>query len=377
MLMLEYRSKEVFASAGLSVPPNHLITRNAASSDLRLPFGFPVAVKAQVFSGRRGQSGGVVRCDDPESTFVAVNKLFDAKFDGEQPDAILIEPWVAIERELYLAVTIDGAADGYVLLYAPRGGMEVESGPSPVRYAFGLPGRFRTHEFRTVLATVEPDIELRERLLRVAETLVRIASNYDCNTVEINPLALLSDGALMAMDAKIDRDEWSSYRHADVAVAIAEANRKEVPAVQKCIEVGHMYVRLDGDIGIISGGAGMTMAVMDLIAHFGGRAACFLDCSPGPITAEGYAPAFSMLEEDPKVKAILVSVFGGGTQMQHVASAMCSILTTRKMTKPMVFRLNGTNVDQATAILAGIGVQNVGNLEEAVRNVVKLSEENR
>lgn len=379
MLMPEYRGKALFAAAGMKVPPGVLIAAASApaSGAPDLPFDYPVAVKAQVRAGGRGKSGGVLRCADPDSVRTAMRTIFATDYSGERPASVLIEPWLAVERELYLAVTIDGRADGYCVLYAPRGGVDVESGPPPLRYPFGLPSRFRTHALRALLAGVEADVDVRERVLAAAERLVRIAAIHDCTTVEINPLARLADGSLVAMDAKIQRDDWAAYRHRDIAQAIAEDTGTESEAVQQCIAVGHMYVRLDGDIGLISGGAGMTMAAMDMIAEHGGRAACFLDCSPGPISAKGYAPAFEMLEADPGVRAILVSIFGGGTQMQFVADAMRAILAERTLRKPVVFRLDGTNVAEANAILSGMGVANAASLEEAVAAVVKLARDRR
>jgi len=379
MLMREYQGKAIFAAAGLNIPKSLLVLPEDVSNagGLQLPFGFPVAVKAQVRSGGRGKSGGVVRCNNVSAAQATLCTVFDTEFDRERPKAVLIEEWLEAERELYLAVTIDGRADGYCLLYAPRGGIEIENGPPPIRYPFGLANRFRTHVFRALLTTVEEDTKVLERVLPVAERLVRIASTLDCKTVEINPLAMLADGTLIAMDAKIERDEWAAYRQADVAQAIAAETMTELPAVQQCLAVGHMYVRLDGDIGLISGGAGMTMAAMDMIAQYGGRAACFLDCSPGPISAKGFAPAFEMLDADLNVKAILVSVFGGGTQMQYVADAMRAILSAKKMSKPLVFRLDGTNVTKANTILSEMGVLNAASLEEAVASVVKLARENQ
>ena len=375
MLMREYLGKAIFETAGLVIPESRLIHKKDAENAmaLTLPFDFPIAVKAQVRSGQRGKLGGVLRCTDIVTMQSALRQLFGADFDGEQTETVLLEPWLDIERELYIAVTIDGRADGYTLLYSSRGGTDVEDGPPLVRYPFGLADRFRTHEFRAILAPIEEDIALRERVLRVAEALVRIASMYDCKTVEINPLAQLPNGFLIALDAKIERDEWAAPRHADIMEEISQETKKESIAVQRCIAMGHMYIRLPGDIGIVSGGAGMTMAVMDMINEHGGSAACFLDCSSGPITADGYSPAFEMLDADLHVKAILVSIFGGGTQMQHVANAIRTILSTKKISKPIVFRLNGTNVDQATEILAEIGVQNIDSLEDAVATVVKLA----
>ena len=379
MLMREYRGKALFEAAGLKVPPARLV-RSAGefeAPEQGLPFAYPVAVKAQVRSGGRGKAGGVVRCENAHAAERAVRALFATDFSGERPEAILIEPWLAIERELYLAVTIDASADGFTVLYAPRGGVDIESGPPPLRYPIGAAHRFRTHALRALLSSVESEVDVRERVLGIAERLVRIAAMHDCKTVEINPLAKLADGTLLAMDAKVLRDEWAAYRHADIAEGIAEEKLAETAEVQRCIDVGHMYVRLDGDIGLISGGAGMTMAAMDMIAQYGGRAACFLDCSPGPISAKGYAPAFDMLDADPQVSAILVSVIGGGTQMQYVAGAMRSILSGRKIRKPVVFRLDGTNVAEAERILAEMGVPNSPTLEHAVEAVVRLAKESR
>jgi len=376
MLMHEYRGKAILAAAGVRTPPGMLVSAADAGS-LEVPFPYPVAVKAQVRSGGRGKAGGVVRCIDAAAARAAVRALLDTEFAGEVPEAVLIEPWLVSERELYLAVTIDGAADGFSVLFSPAGGVDVEGGAPPLRYPIGLPGNFRTHVLRALLAEVEKDIEVRERVLALAERLVRIAAAYDCKTVEINPLAKLADGTLMALDAKIQRDEWAAYRQRDIAAAIAEEASAETPEVRRCMAMGHMYVRLDGDIGLISGGAGMTMAAMDMIAQHGGRAACFLDCSPGPISAKGYAPAFEMLEADPSVRAILVSVFGGGTQMQYVANAMQSIFAGRKFGKPVVFRLDGTNVAEANSILTAMGVHNAASLDEAVMTVVRLAKESR
>ena len=134
-----------------------------------------------------------------------------------------------------------------------------------------------------------------------------------------------------------------------------------------------MYVRLDGDIGLISGGAGLTMGVMDMIREQGGKPACFLDCSPGPTSTRGYRPAFAMLDGDPRIKVILASIFGGGTQMQRVAKAMKENLAERTSSKPVVFRLNGTNVDEANRIFSEIGIRNHDTLEDAVQEAVQLA----
>jgi succinyl-CoA synthetase beta subunit len=371
MLMLEHEAKSLLRFVGIETPLGQVCDRGAASDGAAAWRGdYPVAVKAQVHGGGRGKQGGVLRADDAAAAQRAVAELLAASFDGETPESVLIEPWVAIRRELYLSLTVDGQADGYVLLYSPQGGIDIESGPPPIRYEFGKPDNFRGYAFRSVLAAAEHDYRVREKLITLAQRMVAMAAACDCVTIEINPLIVLEDGALLAVDAKISCDEWAGFRNARIRAMIADERQRADPLLRASLEMGHMYVRLEGDIGLISGGAGMTMAAMDLIAAQGGSPACFLDCSPGPTSTRGYRPAFAMLDADPSVRVILVSVFGGGTQMQRVARAMQEVFLERTSTKPVVFRLDGTNVDQVPAIFAEFGAHNHDSLEDAVAEAV-------
>jgi len=376
MMMLEHEAKTLLDSVGVKVPQGLVIRPGKAAADrasARIEL-YPVAVKAQVRSGARGKQGGVAQAGDGPALTAAIERLFATEFGGERPEALLIEPWLAIERELYLSVTVDGRADGYLVMYAPRGGIDIEDGPPPARYPVGAAHRFRTHEMREVLKNVESDYQVREKVAALAQRLVRTAALRDCTTIEINPLVKLADGEIVAADAKVVRDEWAAFRNREIADQREHAKQRADRLLRDCLNMQHMYVRLDGDIALISGGAGMTMAAMDMIAEFGGRPACFLDCSPGPTSARGYRPAFAMLDADPQVKVILVSVFGGGTQMQRVANSMKEIMAGRKSKKPVVFRLDGTNVDQVPGIFSQFGAHNHARLEDAVAEAVKLAQ---
>jgi succinyl-CoA synthetase beta subunit len=370
-MMLEWEGKALLRHAGVAVPTGQVVQRASEVA----AFDGQVAVKAQVRSGGRGKSGGVLRAATPDAARQAVDELMALRFAGEAPEAALIEGWQAIARELYLSVVVDGGAAGYALLYAPRGGVDIESGPPPTRYDIGSARNFRAWHFRAAIEPVEADVAVRERVVTLGERLVRLAAARDCTTIEINPLAVLQDGALMALDAKVVRDDWAHFRQQDIAVMQEADKRRQPPLVQDCLDMQHMYVPLDGDVALISGGAGMTMGVMDMIKDRGGAPACFLDCSPGPASTRGYRPAFAMLDADPKVKVILVSVFGGGTHMDRVASAMRDILPTRTSRKPVVFRLDGTHVDQVDGILADVGARNHASLEAAVEEAVRLAKE--
>jgi succinyl-CoA synthetase beta subunit len=376
MMMLEHEGKRLLASAGVAVPEGTLVEPgDELKTRLSAVANFPVAVKAQVRSGGRGKQGGVRQVKSADALPATVQALLRTEFGGEKPAAVLVEPWLSIERECYLSVAVDGRAEGYVVMYAPVGGIDIEDGPPPARYAVGAPWNFRVHELRRILKEAEPDYQWREKVIALAQRLVRAAAMHDCSTIEINPLVKLADGSLVAADAKVARDEWAHFRNAQIRGMREDEKRRADPLLQASMDMGHMYVRLDGDIGLISGGAGMTMAAMDMIAEQGGRPACFLDASPGPTSTRGYRPALAMLDADPQVKVILVSVFGGGTQMQRVANAMKDLMSERKSRKPIVFRLDGTNVDQVPGIFEQFGAHNHARLEDAVAEAVKLAKE--
>ncbi len=375
MMITEHEAKQLLRAAGIAAPEGTLIRPGSTAiqrAARRVP-AWPVMVKAQVRSGGRGKQGGVVRANNAAGLKTAAKRLFATHIGDETPAVLLADPWQDIDRELYLSVTVDGAAEGYVVLYSPDGGVDIESGKPPVRYPVGAPWRFRAHALRGVLAPVERDFQLRERVIALAQRLLDLAVARDCTTIEINPLARLKSGELIALDAKVVYDEWAHFRNADIAAQRAGVRSRADRWLRACLDMQHMYVKLDGNIGLISGGAGMTMAAMDLIHRYGGRPACFFDCSPGPTSARGYRPAIALLDHDPSVKVILVSVFGGGTQMQRVANAMKENMAARKSRKPVVYRLDGTHVDQVPGILATFGAKNHDTLETAVREAVRLA----
>jgi succinyl-CoA synthetase beta subunit len=376
MMLLEYEGKQLLRSVGIRVPDGLVIEspKNLLPLLRDRRFSFPTAIKAQIASGGRGKIGGVLRADNEDQAAAAVAQIFSSQFNGECPGSVLIEPWLAVEQEMYLSVAVDGGAGGYTILFSARGGMKVEEGILPAKYAIGAPWRYRSHAFRVVLEKTDTDLQTRERIITLAQNLVAVASSRDCTTIEINPLAKLADGDLVALDAKVVFDEWAAFRNRTILEHKQSVQKRLPELLRDCLAMKHMYVRLNGSVGLISGGAGMTMAAMDLIQEFGEQPACFLDCSPGPASATGYRPAFALLDADAQVRVILVSIYGGGTQMQRVARALMELMRERNSSsKPVVFRLNGTHVDQVPAIFAEFGAKNHAYLEDAVAEAVALA----
>ena len=367
MLLTESEGKGLLASVGVRIPDG--FEARVAQELHAAPISFPVAVKAQVASGGRGLAGGVARCGDLAEAEAALERIMTMTFGGASPSAVLVEPWLPIARELYLAVAIDGRAGGFTVLYAPAGGVVVERGDGPTMYEVGLPRNFRAHRLRALLETVEPDARVRERVTALARRMLRLAEGSDCTTVEINPLVVLDDGSLVAADAKVVIDDSAAFRHAYTRERLAAARAAEPEDIRRCQEEDLMLVWLDGDVGLLSGGAGMTMGAMDAIEAAGGEAACFLDCSGNP-TPAGFSLALDLLEHSPRVRSILISIFGGGLQVDRVARTLIEVLGRGAVTKPVVFRLDGTRSDRARELLAGAGYHNHATLETAVTQAV-------
>ncbi|MBI4195250.1 MAG: hypothetical protein HY526_09235 [Betaproteobacteria bacterium] len=362
MMITEHKGKLLLGTHGIAVPHGSLIREPNQLRSWRN--GFPIAVKAQVSSGGRGRAGGVLRAANMEEAEAAAQRLFENDFSGERPQTLLVEPWLDHAREIYLGITVDGMAGGYAMLYAPAGGVEVEQ-QAPLEYPFGAPRNFKAHGFRRLLADIEQDCALRERVVALARRLLFLATAIDAITIEINPLAVMPDGKLLALDAKIVLDEAAAFRHAETSDELERARKKERPAVAKALAGNLMMVWLGGEVGLVSGGAGMTMAAMDLIADAGLKPACFLDCSSNP-TPAGYQLAFKLLDAEPEVRAILVSIFGGGTHMDRVARVMGDIMKKRRSRKPVFFRMNGTGRDKADAVMREAGLYNYPTLESAI-----------
>lgn len=370
MLLTEIQGKQLLAEVGIPVPAGLTLCNPGELAQISLQY--PVVAKALVASGGRGKAGGVRRCNSPDELYNAFSAIMETSFGGSKPSGILVEPWIAIARELYLAVTVDARADGYTILFSSKGGVDVETGEPPLRHPVGLARNFRAYQFRQVLAAVEPDSKIRDRVAVLARRLLQCAQAHDCLTLEINPLILLENGSLIAGDAKVVLDEAAQFRQQFTSTAIAEERRKEPEDVRLCDENGLMLLWLDGSVGLVSSGAGMTMGAMDAIDAAGGRAACFLDVSGNP-TPKGFSLAFDLLDKSPQVRGILVSMFGGGLHMDRVARTLIDIMAKRSSPKPVAFRLNGTRSEIGEVMLAEAGLRNHRTLEDAVAAIVRAT----
>jgi len=362
--LTEALSKEFLRPFGLPCLESRSARTSAQAGDAAEALGGVVMVKIQVPAGGRGKAGGIRRAASAAAAAGLYDQVTAIEFNGLLSTEVLIEPVFDTATELYLAVALDPPTAGPCLLFAAGGGIEVEEGDAVVRIPLRADGSVPAAALRRAAFAAGLEREPAERLLSLAGRLARAFSALDASLIEINPLAVGVEGSLVALDAKLIVDDNALFRQPEVEAALAGmGGRRQEDLVRD--ESRLEFVRLGGSVGLISGGAGMTMAVMDMIDELGASPACFLDCSANP-TPEGYGKALDLLRSDPEVKVILISIFGGLTQIDRVARTLAGLIAERRLAKPIILRLMGTNAAGADAILEEAGLQNHHRLEDAV-----------
>jgi succinyl-CoA synthetase beta subunit len=282
----------------------------------------------------------------------AARRILEGGFKGMPVNRVLVERMVDIRQEFYLAITLDRSARRYLAMTSTEGGIDIEevaeSKPEAIRRAGIDPllGLKPYHSRRLVGAFPE---EAREAATELLAKLYRLLVECDATLVEVNPLALLGDGRLVPLDAKVTLDDNAMYRHPDFA-SFAKAFVLD-PTEARAREKRLQYVKLDGEVGIIGNGAGLVMATLDVVQQAGGAAANFLDVGGGA-GADVMATSLEVILSDPSVRSVLVNIFGGITRCDVVAEGILEALSRVDATVPIVVRLDGTNADEGRRILA-------------------------
>ena len=361
--LTEHLSKVLLARHGVPVGDSRLVFDADEASAAAAEFGSAVAVKAQLPVGGRGNAGAILRASDSASAAAAFKIVTSMSVDGLTAESALVEPWRSADREVFLAITMDWAAGGPVALFSAEGGVQVESAQRLRKVSLRDDGSFPVADFRRLAAEDGLPPRLMNDIVAVFQAMTRAFHTLDARLVEINPLVWSGERAL-AVDARVIVDDNALFRQPEVSGWLANMRPRHIEDVVR--DSSRLeYVPLGGRLGLISGGAGMTMAVMDLIGQLGSAAACFLDCSANP-TPAGYGAALDLLLENPAVDAILVSIFGGLTRVDSVARTLVELVTAKAPGKPITIRLMGTNSDKVSGILAEHGLRNYPVLEEAV-----------
>ncbi len=382
MKIHEYQAKEVLAAAGVPVPPGEAVdTVDAAVAAAEALGGSLWVVKAQIHAGGRGKGGGVKLASSLEEVREYSDAILGMQLvtpqtgpEGREVKKILIAAACDIASEFYAGIVLDRQLGLPVLMLSAEGGMDIEevaaSTPEKIfKVSFDPSDGLSVDEAREVAGRLGLEDGLVEEMAELLQKLARCFLDTDATLAEINPLVRTTDDSLLALDAKFSFDDNALFRHPELVEYRDPA--EEDPLETRAAKFGLSYIKLDGEIGCMVNGAGLAMATLDIIKHFGGEAANFLDVGGGA-TTEKVTEAFKIILEDSDVKAILVNIFGGIMKCDVIAEGIIEAAQTIELRVPVVVRLEGTNVERGRELLAGSGLDLISapGLPEAVESVV-------
>ena len=374
MKLLEYQAKEILASLGIAIPPGKVALTPDEAAQACAQLG-PVAVKAQVPVGGRGKAGGIKLARTPEEARAAAEQIIGMDIKGFKVPLVYCEAALEISREIYLGFTVDRDARANILMLSGKGGMEIEqvAEESPDAIARLYPNPWRGPlDFELTQLVFDAGLgELARPLTALIKKLARAIPEFDALTAEINPLVVTPKGEVIAGDAKLEIDDNAAWRHRDLEQrygAVIEGDPYEVEAKKR----GLTYVSLDGDVGIIGNGAGLCMSTLDLVQRAGGRPANFCDIGGGA-KAEVVENALAVILMNPRVKGVLINVFGGITRGDEVARGLVTARDNLNMKLPLVVRLSGTNEEEGREILKQSGIEPGVNAWAAAQKIVELT----
>jgi len=376
MNLHEYQAKELFARYGLPVLPGQVAESPEEARDIAASIGGTVVIKAQVLVGGRGKAGGVKLAHSPEEAFEKARDILALTIKGLPVRRVLVTQAADIARELYCSIVLDRARKTPLAMLSAAGGVDIEevARETPekiIRQPLPLDGP-RAYQARALFQPLLSGDQLNQAAA-VLLKLWRVYAEGDCTLAEINPLAINPEGRVLALDAKVILDDNAEFRHREWETWREAGD--ESPAARLAREKGLSYVKLDGDIGCIVNGAGLAMATMDLIKHYGGEPANFLDIG-GSSNPEKVTAALKIITGDGVgVRAILFNIFGGITRCDDVANGIVQSLSRSPLTVPLVIRLTGTNEDLARKILSDHGLSATTSMDEGVRAVIARAQE--
>ena len=364
MKLYEYMAKEIFRTNGIPIPKGQVFTSVEGVADFVAQIG-PVAIKSQVLSGGRGKAGGIKFALDPQEAAEKARELLATEIKGLKVDIILVEQKLTIEKELYLAITYDGARRKPLLIASAAGGVEIEQVAEElmVKRLIDINVGLQPYATREITRQLGLTGQIAKEVATIMVKLYQLFRKYDAELIEINPLVIMDSQALAA-DGKMTVDDDAEFRFGKDVPHVEEKTAVE----QRAAELGISYVELDGEIGVMANGAGITMATLDLIHEFGSTPRNFMDAGGGSSMQATASALEILLSTQPK--ALLINIFGGITRCDEVAKAIIQVKESIDIKIPMVIRLVGTNEEAGIALLREHGIESYRNIDEAVAKVV-------
>jgi succinyl-CoA synthetase beta subunit len=377
--LYEYQGKELFKRYGIPVSKGMLATSPADARTAAQELGLPVVVKAQVLTGGRGKAGGIKLAETAADAEARAREILGMDIRGHVVAKVWIERASEIEREYYLSLTFDRSARKSLFMFTTHGGVDIEevartSPDALVRlHVDPLAGFQPWHARRLVYEGGVGDPGEQKQISSIAGKLYEAFVGSEAMLCEINPLIVTPEGEVRALDSKFTVDDNALYRHPELAELrdLGAADPLEALAREK----GVTYVKLDGDVGVLGNGAGLTMSTVDVVTFVGGRPANFCDLGGGG-DAQGVVDALEVITRDPQVRAVFFNIFGGITRCDEVARGILQAVEQMDIARPIVVRLDGTNAEEGRAILRESGMSNLhaeATMLEGARRAVELA----
>ena len=367
----EHAAKPLLKAAGIETPRARLARNAAEARAAAAELGVPVVVKAQVPAGKRGKAGGIRAADDAAAAGAAAEAILRMEIAGHRVEAVLVEEQAAIAAEYYAALLNDPASKGPLVMFSPEGGMDIEevaaAKPDRVRRAtVDIRHGLDLASARSMVAGFGPEID-EGAVAAALVALYRAYRDNDAELLEVNPLARLEDGRLVALDCKFVLDDSGAGRR---EALVSEGSPEPMTDLEARAEgLGLKYIELDGDVGVIANGAGLTMTTMDVITHHGGRPANFLE-----IGGEAYTkakPALELVLANPRVKCLVVNFCGAFARTDVMTGGVLDAWEALRPTIPVFFSVHGTGAAEARAMLRErLGVIPYPTMDEAIAGAV-------
>ena len=385
----EYQAKQLLSKFGVNVPPGEVVYQTHEAENIVSWLNEDkIVVKAQVHAGGRGKAGGIKVCSGDEQVVKTVDKMIGMKIitpqtleSGKTVRRVYLEKGYDIQKELYLCITVDRETGGNTIIYSKKGGVNIEEvsekTPNEIHNMKIAPGSdLLTHHARTIVYNLGLKGAVAKKAQKNILSIYKAFVSLDAAMIEINPFAVTKNEDVVILDCKASFDDNALYRQRVVA-EMKDENEYD-PLELEAARHDLNYVKLDGNIGLMVNGAGLSMATMDIIKYYGGEAANFMDVA-GAATPERVAAAFKLIYKDPDVQGILINIFGGMMRCNDIATGLVNASKEVGLNKPLVVRLEGTNVDMGKEILinSGFPIKPVDTMEQAAQDVVKMVKENR
>ena len=371
----EYQAKEILRAHGIPVPPGEIATTPEEAESIAARYGGSVVVKAQVHAGGRGKAGGVKLADDPADAREKAGAILGLEIKGLTVEKVLVTPTEDIASESYVGIVMDRATQSDVIMVSSEGGIDIEevaaTNPDAIR-KLAVDPRYGLlpHQAMGLAWALYDDVKLARQASAIIMHLYEAYLAAGATLVEINPLITTPEGEVKAIDAKMNIDDSVLFRVPEVA-AMRDTS-SEPPAETKARDAGLSYIKLDGQVGCVVNGAGLSMATMDMVKYYGGEPANFLDIG-GSSNPDKVVTALEIISADPRVKSILFNIFGGITRCDDVANGIVEATQRIDIDLPLAIRLTGTNEAEAIEILNQAGFTAMTDMDEVVKAAVELA----